>query len=282
MMNIQINNVDVVLGKKNILNKMNCHIGPHIYALMGSNGSGKTTFIRTILGLYKIKSGEIIVNDGVKDKNIEQFRIGYLPQLFDTFKDLTVYDQLKYFAILKEVAHYEQEIEKVLKISHLTNQKEMKCKKLSGGMVRRLGIAQALLGKPDILILDEPTAGLDIHERVRFKDMISNLDLDIPIIISTHIIEDIKSLCTHLIVLKKGSICYEGSTDDLLDLFKERVYSCSHADRKLIPDDAVIVSEKDEKMRFVTTQEINKNFANREIVMLEDAYLYLSDEVYDG
>ncbi|MFR7591947.1 MAG: ATP-binding cassette domain-containing protein [Longibaculum sp.] len=277
-MKIQVENLKVELGRKVILKNISCCFQEHIYGLMGSNGSGKTTFMRTLLGLYTFQQGDIwIYDDNNQKKNIKEIQVGYLPQEFDVFKDLTVFDHLKYFCVLKDIVDYENEIDRVLTMTHLQEQKKVKCKKLSGGMVRRLGIAQSLLGTPDLLVLDEPTAGLDIQERVRFKEIIGQLQMQIPIIISTHIVEDISSLCSAIMIIKNGEICYQGKTNELIDSLSNRVYSCLYSNKKDIKEDVVIISEKNDRVVLVSKEELQYDFLIQEDVTLEDAYLYLNE-----
>jgi ABC-2 type transport system ATP-binding protein len=278
-MKVSINNVDVSLGKKKILKELNCEFTNHIYGLMGANGSGKTTFIRTVLGIYKETKGEIkFYKENDVSMDIHSLNIGYLPQTFDVFKDLTAYDQLRYFAILKDIPKIkrEEEIESVLKLTHLIEHKDKKCKQLSGGMVRRLGIAQALLGNPDILIFDEPTAGLDPQERLKFREVVHQLKINIPIIISTHIVDDLKNLCSHILFLKDGQINYNGTIDDLLSLLMNKVYSCSSENIDQIEESINIVYTQDNKVRIVSDNPLNYQFLEKVEANLDDAYVYLN------
>lgn len=150
-------------------------------------------------GLLSPKEGQVI-----KDKD---YMIGYLPQKFGLFKELTLQKQMEYFCCLKDIdeTQWQNEIDRTLKLVNMEEYRKQKCKSLSGGMVRRVGIAQALLGKPDLIIFDEPTTGLDPEERLRFQSVISMLKNQ-TIIISTHIVDDIDSLCNQLLVLKEKNL----------------------------------------------------------------------------
>ncbi len=233
-MKLVINHLSKTIKKNTILDDVNCTLDNHIYGLLGPNGSGKTTFIRCILQLMS-NNGEILYyDDNHKKMSIEDIAIGYLPQTFNAFKELTVKEQLEYFATLKNIPKNQQdkEIERVLRLVNLFNRKDIRCGNLSGGMIRRLGIAQALMGHPQMIIFDEPTAGLDPDERNRFKRILQKLDLDISVILSTHIISDVDSLCTHVIFMDEGRIVKTGKiedllsedTDDLEKLYKEAIH----------------------------------------------------------
>lgn len=184
--------------KKNVVLGINLHLEKTNYGLVGPNGAGKSTFIRMLAGVVQPTSGEIIYDYG---KNI-----GYLSQKFGCIPELTVYEQMEYFACLKKYTNtkWEGEINSVLKMVNLTELKNEKCKNLSGGMIRRVGIAQALLGRPGLMLLDEPTAGLDPDERKSFSDIIRKLKGTMTIVLSTHIISDVKNACDKMLVLEKG------------------------------------------------------------------------------
>lgn len=136
--------------------------------------------------------------------------IGYLPQKFGCFPELTVYDQLEYFACLKKLprAEHEEEIQRVIQLVNLEEYEKTKCAKLSGGMIRRVGIAQAMLGRPELLLLDEPTVGLDPRERNRFNKIIGELQGQTTILLSTHLMEDVKSLCNKVLTLENGKLSF--------------------------------------------------------------------------
>ncbi len=198
---ICIRNVNKIFRKRYAVRNVTCEIAPGCYGLLGPNGAGKTTLLRCILGLYPVSDGEIIL-----DKNE---KIGYLPQRFGLFRELKVRDMMDYFAVAKGIAKKERkaEIEKVLKLVNLLERADDKVGNLSGGMQRRLGIAQAILGDPGIIFLDEPTTGLDPEERARFKEVIRELaQTGKIIIISTHIVEDVESVCDRVLIMKEGRL----------------------------------------------------------------------------
>lgn len=169
---------------KEVLSHLNFEFDNKIYAFIGHNGSGKSTLMRIITGLIEPTQGEVIFYQNDKIIDYKKVKFGYLSQEFNAFKEFTVYEQLEYFAIMKKINKkvYSNEIKKVLVEVNLWENKDVKCKNLSGGMIRRLGIAQTLLGSPDVIILDEPVVGLDPDERMRFMEIIKSIQLDIPII----------------------------------------------------------------------------------------------------
>lgn len=186
-------------GKKEILHNITLELQNTTYGLVGANGAGKTTLIRILAGIITPSEGTVMV-DGQKDA------VGYLPQKFGCFPELTVYEQMQYFACLKKVPENKQrdEIDKVLCLVNMNEQKNVRCNKLSGGMVRRVGIAQALMGSPQLLLLDEPTVGLDFEERKRFNQILQKLEGKMTILLSTHLIEDINHVCRKVIIIQNG------------------------------------------------------------------------------
>lgn len=198
-----------------------------VYGLLGANGAGKTTLIRCIVNLYnlnkgsiKFKSTDIVHNDEFLNS------IGYLPQIFGLFKELSVYENLQYFCILKKINknNIHDAIKESLKLVNLEDRANRKVSTLSGGMIRRLGIAQALLGNPQIIIFDEPTAGLDPEERIRFKNILSDIKKDRLIIISTHIVEDVEACCNKIIIMSNGKILKTGSAKEVESAASGKVY----------------------------------------------------------
>lgn len=188
-------------GKKEILHNITLELQNTTYGLVGANGAGKTTLIRILAGIIAPSEGRVMVN-GQKDA------VGYLPQKFGCFPEITVYEQMQYFACLKKLPENMQkdEIDKVLLMVNLNEQKNVRCNKLSGGMVRRVGIAQALMGSPQLLLLDEPTVGLDFEERKRFNQIIQKLEGKMTILLSTHLIEDINNVCKKVILIQNGQV----------------------------------------------------------------------------
>ncbi|MFR8331974.1 MAG: ATP-binding cassette domain-containing protein [Oscillospiraceae bacterium] len=204
---LDLENVSMYFGKNIALDKINLHLEHGVYGLLGPNGAGKTTLMRCIAGILRSSNGKISGAD----------HIGYLPQKFGMFKELTVLETMEYFAALKNIPRSQYRIcaMECLEQVHLAERAKDKVASLSGGMVRRLGIAQTLLGSPSLILVDEPTAGLDPEERLRFKNLISSIRKDRTILISTHIVEDVESVCDHIIILHKGHILVQGTAEDI-------------------------------------------------------------------
>ncbi|MBK3496515.1 ABC transporter ATP-binding protein [Viridibacillus sp. YIM B01967] len=204
---------------------------PGIYGLLGANGSGKTTLMRMICDILKSTSGEVKYNNTNIKKLGEDYRdiLGYLPQHFGYYPDFKAYDFLMYFASLKGLPHFkakEKSLE-LLEIVNLTEVKNKKIKSFSGGMKQRLGIAQAMLNDPKILILDEPTAGLDPKERVRFRNLISTFGKDRIIILSTHIVSDVEYIADEIIVMKSGQLLNKGNVTQITKSIEGFVWECT-------------------------------------------------------
>ena len=183
---------------------------PGVWGLLGANGAGKTTLMRMIAGIMKPTGGEIRY-DGIEIGTMgEKYRdiFGYLPQEFGFYPGFSVQDYLEYMAALKGIGKREtkEKIQELLELVSLTDVRKKKISKLSGGMKRRVGIAQALLGDPEILVLDEPTAGLDPEERIRFRGIISDLSQQKLVLLSTHIVSDLEAVANEIILLRKGVV----------------------------------------------------------------------------
>lgn len=224
MVEIQIKNVTKKYRKKPALKNIKINIKKGIFGLLGSNGAGKTTLIKCLVGLLKYQGRIDFLLDG--NNQNESIKIGYLPQRFMLFKQLTVKEALEYVSILKMVDN-KSEIDKIIDIVNLTKEKDKKVKELSGGMLRRLGIAQALIGNPNILIIDEPTVGLDPKERIRIRNLLSDLASEMIVIISTHIVEDLDAIADNVAILKDGLIMEQGDVSVLLSKLQGKVGTLS-------------------------------------------------------
>lgn len=213
-----------------------------VYGLLGANGAGKTTVMKQIVTLTKPTSGEILYNG----KNIEllgsQYRdlIGYLPQDFDAYSNFKIIEFMEYIATLKDVKDSKIKINELLTLVGLNEVKDRKISKLSGGMKRRVGIAQALLNDPKILVLDEPTAGLDPQERNRFRNLISNLGKEAIVILSTHIISDLEQISKEIIMIKNGRIRLKATSEELLKKMRGNIFSIRFKDEEQVK----IIDEK--------------------------------------
>ncbi|QUH20202.1 ABC transporter ATP-binding protein [Alkaliphilus sp. B6464] len=224
---LEILDLNKSFKKKEVLKGISISLKTGVYGLLGPNGAGKTTLIRCIVNLYDITKGNIrfqgidVTNNNAFSKNI-----GYLPQKFGLFKELTAYDNLQYFAALKKIPKESMDacIKESLEKVNLQDRINNKVSTLSGGMVRRLGIAQAILGDPQIIIFDEPTAGLDPEERIRFKNLLSSIKEDKIIIISTHIVEDVETCCNKMIIMNDGKIFKMGNSEEIISIARGKVF----------------------------------------------------------
>ena len=210
-----------------------------MFGLLGPNGAGKTTLMRILATLMEFTKGSVKIGglDIKKDRSKIRELLGYLPQNFSTFSKLKTWEFLDYSALLAGLKNKNMRrtaIEKMLETVGLYDARNRHANKLSGGMKRRLGIAQALIGDPKLLIIDEPTTGLDPAERLRFRNLMSKMSLkDIIIILSTHIVGDISSSCNRMAILNNGRVAYEGSPDDLISKTRGHVWSIQAQDAEL-------------------------------------------------
>ena len=204
---------------------------PGVWGMLGANGAGKTTLMRMIAGIMKPTAGEILYDNisiqslGGEYRNI----FGYLPQEFGFYPEFTVLNYLEYVAALKGLPKKDakDKIGELLELLTLSDVRKKKIVKLSGGMKRRVGIAQALLNDPEVLILDEPTSGLDPGERVRFRNLLSKFAKERIVLISTHIVPDVEYIANKNAVIKNGKIIAVGTTQELVKMVEGKVYSCT-------------------------------------------------------
>lgn len=228
-MKINVSHLTKQFGSHRALDDVNIQISAGMFGLLGPNGAGKTTLMRILTTLIPKTSGEVCLNGiqiGEKGKIREM--IGYLPQDFSMYPTLSVYEAMDYLALLSGIkprSVRKQRITQLLEQVNLQSYFKVKVKALSGGMKRRLGIAQALIHNPKILIVDEPTAGLDPEERIRFRNLLSDLAQNRIVILSTHIVEDIEFSCENLAILQKGKVIFHGKTRELIEQAKGGVWS---------------------------------------------------------
>lgn len=221
---------NVVKNFKDItaVDHVTCSMSNGVYGLLGINGAGKTTLLRMICTLLQPTSGSITCN-GVNIFEMEgDYRnlLGYLPQDFGYYPEFSVQDYLLYIASIKGLKPLiaQKRTKELLEKVALSNVKHRKMKNLSGGMKRRAGIAQAMLNDPQILVLDEPTAGLDPNERIRFRNLISELSEERLVLLSTHIVSDIEYIANEIILMKDGKITHMGTTDEIISSMPEKVW----------------------------------------------------------
>ena len=279
-MKIVLKNITKKYKNKEVLSHLNFEFDNKIYAFIGHNGSGKSTLMRIITGLIEPTQGEVLFYQNDKIIDYKKVKFWYLSQEFNAFKEFTVYEQLEYFAIMKKINKkvYSNEIKKVLMEVNLWENKDVKCKNLSGGMIRRLGIAQTLLGSPDVIILDEPVVGLDPDERMRFMEIIKSIQLDIPIIFSTHIIDDISSLSPEIIFFKNGQIKFNGSSSQFIDSAKGKIYLCSRENLSKVKERITSIKISENTYRVIASNRLNYDFLQDVTPCMEDAYIYLNQD----
>lgn len=236
-MELIINNISKEFKDKVAVDKFNVTLNSGIYGLLGPNGSGKTTLMRILADVSSPSSGDILVNGESKNKLGAKYRdlVGYVPQNIGFYKNFTAEKFLYYVASLKGVDKNieKSKIDELLKFVNLEKDRKRKIGKFSGGMKQRLGIAQALLNDPKILILDEPTAGLDPNERIRFKNLISQLSKNKVVIFSTHIVSDIEFMANEILVMKECKLVEKSSIEDILDTVRGKVYTLSISETDL-------------------------------------------------
>lgn len=227
-MELKIENVTKKFKDLKAVNNVSVKFTPGLWGLLGPNGAGKTTLMRMMVGNIKVSQGNIYLDDHSISKLGSDYldKIGYLPQSFGYDKNQSVNDFLCYIAILKGIdkSVMNKRIKELLEQFNLEDVKNKKVDKLSGGMKRRVGICQAMLNDPDILIIDEPTAGLDIEERRRFRRYLTQISKDKIIIISTHIVSDVEFIANYLVIMEKGKIIEVGKNAELINSIDGTVF----------------------------------------------------------
>lgn len=228
-MELKIKDITKKFKDKTAVDHVNLVLTPGIWGLLGANGAGKTTLIRMMANILNPTSGAIYFDNKEIGAMGQDYRdiFGFLPQDFGCSRDFKVQDYLEYVAALKDIPirQTKARIDELLEIFTLTDVRKKKIVNLSGGMKRRVGIAQAMLNNPKILILDEPTAGLDPGERIRFRNYISEFSHDNIVLISTHIVSDIEYISTKNVIMKAGQIHNIGTTEQLLQEMEGKVWS---------------------------------------------------------
>lgn len=228
-MELTIQDLTKEFGTLRAVDHVNFTMTNGVYGLLGVNGAGKTTLMRMLTTLIKPTSGEILWDGQDVYAMDGQYRklLGYLPQDFGYYPDFSIYDYLMYIASIKGIrpAVAKERVKLLLKQVGLVRARHKKMKTLSGGMKRRAGIAQAMLNDPKILILDEPTAGLDPSERIRFRNLISELSEDRIVLLSTHIVSDIEYIANEILLMKDGCITMSGTAEEIVASMPEKVWT---------------------------------------------------------
>lgn len=226
-MEIKVKELQKKYRKNVVLNNISLTIGNGMFGLLGRNGAGKTTLMQIMSTLSKPSAGEITFN-GIPLEDTKQIRsfIGYLPQEFSLYPDLSIWETMRYFAAMSNIPMeiQRERIPDLLQQVNLWENRKQKVRKLSGGMKQRLGIAQALLNDPQVLIIDEPTVGLDPEERLRFYTLLGEFSNDRAVIVSSHIVGDIESVCENVAVLDAGRLLYVGAIEQLAEMAQGKVF----------------------------------------------------------
>lgn len=229
-MELKISKLTKQFGDFTAVDCLNITMTNGVYGLLGVNGAGKTTFMRIICTLLQPTSGQILCNGKDIFQMGADYRklLGYLPQEFGFYPEFTVKDYLLYIAALKGIrpAVAKKRVKNLIAKVGLSKAENQKMKKLSGGMKRRAGIAQAMLNDPPILILDEPTAGLDPNERIRFRNLISELSQERLVLLSTHIVSDVEYIANEIWLMKEGKLLHKGTAEELIHSMTEKVWKC--------------------------------------------------------
>ncbi|MGG5210236.1 ABC transporter ATP-binding protein [Chryseobacterium sp. MIQD13] len=231
MNTLAINNLNLIYknGYQAVKN-ISLEISNGMFGLLGPNGAGKSSLMKTIVGLQKPTSGNIIFNgtDVSKDPDHIKRNLGFLPQDFGVYPKVSAYDLLEHIAVLKGITSGTERKNQILNLLEKVNLSEFRKKEVhtfSGGMKQRFGVAQALLGNPKIIIVDEPTAGLDPEERNRFNSLLNEISQDVIVILSTHLVEDVRNLCSEMAVMNKGQILRQGKPSELISELENRIWS---------------------------------------------------------
>lgn len=269
-------------GKKDALNSLDLVIPNGMFGILGRNGSGKSTLMNIIATILQPSKGTVTIN-GIEIKNSQKIRqmIGYLPQDFDFYPNMKVSEVLYYLGFLSKINQkdFDKYVDLILRKVNLIDYKNKKVKSLSGGMKKRLGMAQAILHDPKVIIVDEPTAGLDPEERVRLRNLLSDLAENKIVIISTHIVSDIESTCNRIAILDKGSLVYKGDIPSLIQQSDDHIYeiNLSPSELESFRENDLFITKTQEienklKVRFISETKVAN--AKKVKADFEDAYMY--------
>lgn len=285
-MELVIDRITKQYKNKIAVDRLSLNLTSGVCGLLGANGAGKTTLMRMICGVLKPTSGEVKF-DGI-DVSEENYRevLGYLPQDFGYYPEFSAQDFMYYMASLKGMTKVQakSKTKELLETVSLSDVAKKKIKTFSGGMKQRLGIAQALLNNPKILVLDEPTAGLDPKERVRFRNLISEMGKDRIVLLSTHIVSDVEHIASTIVVMRDGQLLHNGSLKSIIKVIEGKVFECAvdaQTAMVLMKRYPVINMRSEDKNTFLrlVCEEKPHGTAKNVPATLEDLYLYYFSEV---
>ncbi len=281
-MKLELVNLSKKYGKTEALHDFSVTLENGIYGLLGPNGAGKSTLMNIITGLMKPSSGEVLFEGSNIDKMGKQYRkiLGYLPQNPGLYPFYTGIQLLSYFAKLKAVDDSKERLYELLELVHLSQDADKKVGEYSGGMKKRIGIAIALLNNPKLLVMDEPTAGLDPKERIRFRSIVSKIKYESIIIISTHIVSDVEHIADNIILMNEGKLLAHDKCNQLIDNMRNNVWYIDVENERVL--------EFSEKYKIVNVVNIDKEHSRLRILgeakpfenihsvypTLEDVYMY--------
>ncbi len=288
MPELKLDRVTKQFKNKIAVEHVSIHLKDGVYGFLGANGAGKTTLLRMLCGVLKPTAGEIFCNGTEIGRLGGDYRymLGYLPQDFGYYPDFTAVRYLNYLAACKAVPKEAagEKVQEMLRLVGLEGEQKAKIRTFSGGMLRRLGIAQALLNDPEIVVLDEPTSGLDPKERIRFRNIISAMSKGRIVILSTHIVSDVEFIADEILLMKKGRIVGQGSVADVTENIRGKVWEYeAEAEEALRLNDIYPVSnlknEGDRVRLRIVSEECPHEGALPAEPGLEDVYLYYFEEV---
>lgn len=268
---------------------VNLDIQHGVYGLLGENGAGKTTLMRVLTTILKPTEGTVTIDDlTYSEKNYEkiQRKIGYLPQELNLYPDLSVRECLQYLGELSGIPKREREerIDYFLEKTSLKEHQRKKNRQLSGGMKRRVGLIQAMLNDPDILIVDEPTTGLDPEERIRIRNLLVDFSQERTVLFSTHVVEDLAATCSQLAVMKRGRFLYAGPMAQLIHQARGSVWNCevktdeeARSLEKMYHISAKQFTEGGMKLKLISDTKPDQNCQPADVT-LEDAYIYMMEK----
>ena len=274
------------MGKSRHCRRVNLTISQGMFGLLGPNGAGKTTLMKILATLLPKTGGKVTIcgTDISQEREIRRM-VGYLPQDFSMYGNMTVYEAMDYLGVLSGMkkAERRERIPMLLEKVNLTENHGTKVKAMSGGMRRRLGIAQAILHNPRVLIVDEPTAGLDPEERVRFRNLLFEIAEERIVILSTHIVGDIEATCENIAVLNQGELLFQGTVTDLLEHAEGKIFTATVSRmelpmlKKQYEVTSMLIQGNEAQVRFVAEE---KPFASANLCEpnVEDAYMFLMQE----
>lgn len=278
-MKIDVNHVTMIYpsGKKALQDVSLSAESPNFIGILGPNGAGKTTLMKLLIAGLLPTRGEILLDGNSllsQEKHLKS-QLGYLPQNFGLYDELTVWQFLDYMAALKNIKDTAA-VTEVLARTNMTEQKKTRIRSLSGGQRQRVGIAQALLGNPQLIILDEPTVGLDPEERVKFRNIFSEMAQDKIILLSTHIVEDVQAVCSRVLVIHDGLILFDGTPSQLIAQAQNHVGIYHAQPGDVVPDGCQTVSKVHtaDGIRSRVVADHLPPYVQHCEPTLEDAYLY--------